>query len=92
MAKTRTKDVDKTVQTFTQGMLGNPVYTAIVQRLVQQQAKGHEKYGTLINIDDYSLIEWIEHTQQELTDQLVYFECVKQTLQRRSDGMKQSSV
>ncbi|TCN00902.1 hypothetical protein EV294_101352 [Paenibacillus sp. BK033] len=61
-------------------MKKNPVLSAILERFIGQQAKGLEKYGELVNLDSYSLIEWIEHAQQEITDQLIYLECIKQKL------------
>lgn len=63
-------------------MENNPVLAAIMKRFKDQQQKGLEKYGELVNIDSYSLLGWIEHTQQELTDALVYLECIKQKLQQ----------
>jgi len=56
----------------------NPVISNVVQMLLDQQEKGLKKYGTLVNVEDYNLIGWIEHLQQELCDALIYLECVKQ--------------
>lgn len=65
---------------LTERITDNRVLKEIIKRFATQQVKGFDKYSTLINLDDYSLIEWIEHAQQEMTDQLVYLECVKQKL------------
>jgi hypothetical protein len=63
----------------------NPILQEIVKLFEQQQEKGLKKYGTLVKLDDYSIIGWIEHEQQELIDALVYLECIKQRIQ---DDMK----
>lgn len=59
-------------------IMENPVYREIINRFIDQQEKGYEKYGTYINLDDYDLLGWIEHAQQEATDWLVYLEAIKQ--------------
>lgn len=65
-------------------LFANPVYAAILTRFEAQQLKGLEKYGTFINTDDYDLLGWIEHAQQEMMDQMVYLEAIKQKLQEQS--------
>jgi hypothetical protein len=59
-----------------------PLYAAVIQRLVAQQEKGIKKYGALLSGKTYSVDEYIEHVQQELTDALVYFEGLKQQLEQ----------
>ncbi|GAB0170530.1 hypothetical protein LSPCS325_39670 [Lysinibacillus sp. CTST325] len=44
--------------------------------LANQTAKGFAKYGTTVNIDDYSLVEWIDHAIEEAMDQMVYYNCI----------------
>ncbi|TCP32171.1 hypothetical protein EV207_101149 [Scopulibacillus darangshiensis] len=49
-----------------------------VRALIDQQTlKGLEKYGATVNPDDYSLIEWIDHAQQESMDHIIYLETIK---------------
>ncbi|NEW05939.1 hypothetical protein GK047_07945 [Paenibacillus sp. SYP-B3998] len=59
----------------------------VVKLFVDQQEKGLEKYGELVNLDSYSLVGWIEHTQQECVDKLVYLECVKQKVVERQERL-----
>jgi hypothetical protein len=63
----------------------NPVINAVVDRLMKQQEKGYAKYGRYVQVDALSLLQWIEHAQEEMTDQLIYLECVKQKLEGSLD-------
>ena len=61
-------------------MRDNPILWAVQERLDKQTAKGIEKYGTTVQKEDYTTTGWIEHTQDELVDALVYLETLKQKL------------
>lgn len=37
-----------------------------------QTAKGIAKYPNTVNVNDYSVVGWIEHSIQELMDSLIY--------------------
>ena len=43
-------------------------------------AQGKEKYGHTLDRQDLSVLDWIEHAQQELQDGILYLEKLKQTL------------
>lgn len=61
-------------------LMDNPVYRAVIEQFAAQQEKGLKKYGTYVNVEDYDVIGWIEHAQQEMIDQLVYLEALKQKI------------
>jgi len=46
----------------------------------KQQEKGLKKYGKTVDQADLSIEEWIEHTQEEIVDTLIYLECIKQKM------------
>ena len=52
----------------------------VISRILAQQEKGLQKYGTPVNPEDYTLQGWIEHQAQEMSDALVYLECQKQLI------------
>lgn len=60
----------------------NPILVAVKERLEKQTEKGIKKYGTTVNPDDYDIIGWIEHTQDELIDAIVYLETLKQKVKK----------
>ena len=46
---------------------------------------GKNKYGTTMDRDDLSLLEWIQHAQEEAMDLAVYLEKIKQELHYQDD-------
>lgn len=50
----------------------NPIY----KRIDKQIEKGLEKYGQPVSSNSLSMLEWFEHKQEELTDALVYNQCL----------------
>jgi len=50
------------------------INSAIARRIVQRAAKGHAKYGTTMDRDDLTSVEWMRHLQEELMDAVVYLE------------------
>jgi type VII secretion effector (TIGR04197 family) len=62
---------------ITDDIHSNSILNNVHNLLIKQTNKGLQKYGTTVNKDDYSTLEWIEHAQEELTDALVYLETLK---------------
>ncbi len=62
----------------------NPNYTkdtivnTIIGSFIQRSNLGFEKYGTTLDRKDLSLIEWIQHAQEEHMDAILYLEKLKQ--------------
>ena len=52
---------------------------AVVAQLRTRAEKGKLKYGTTMDRDDLTLMEWLQHLQEELMDATVYVEKLKQT-------------
>lgn len=62
---------------ITDEITANEVLRNVRDRLETQTEKGLAKYGHTVKYKDLELTDWIEHTQDELTDALVYLECLK---------------
>ena len=56
----------------------NEVLKSVNKLIVKQTEKGIAKYRKTVNAEDYSLVGWIEHCQQEIVDTLIYLECIRQ--------------
>ena len=56
------------------------IVTAIVEKFKQRSAVGKAKYGTDLDRTDLSVLEWIQHAQEEHMDAILYLEKLKQTL------------
>ena len=52
---------------------------AVVVQLRTRAEKGKSKYGTTMERDDLTLMEWLQHLQEELMDAAVYVEKIKQS-------------
>lgn len=50
------------------------INAAVVHRLTQRAGRGHAKYGTTMDRDDLTEVEWMRHLQEELMDAVVYLE------------------
>jgi hypothetical protein len=56
------------------------VVDSIVDSFISRASQGKEKYGNTLDRQDLSVLDWIEHAQQELQDGILYLEKLKQTL------------
>ena len=56
------------------------VVDSIIDSFISRAAKGKTKYGHTLDRQDLSVLDWIEHAQQELQDGILYLEKLKQTL------------
>lgn len=63
-----------------QSVEDNTYREPIIKRLDGQTLKGIKKYGTVLPQNKASILDRIEHTQQELTDALVYDEWIREGL------------
>jgi hypothetical protein len=54
------------------------VVQSILDKFVERAKKGKEKYGVDLDREDLTLLEWIEHAQQEHMDAILYLEKIKQ--------------
>lgn len=61
-------------------IIANSILREVNEKLELQTAKGLAKYKTTVNAEDYSEVEWIDHTCEELIDTLVYLVARKQSI------------
>lgn len=51
----------------------------VLQKFVQRADFGFKKYGTNLDRSDLSILDWIQHAQEEHMDAILYLEKLKQT-------------
>ena len=56
------------------------VVDSIVDSFISRASKGKTKYGHTLDRQDLSVLDWINHSQQELQDGILYLEKLKKTL------------
>jgi hypothetical protein len=54
------------------------VVESVVAKFLQRSAVGIKKYGVTLDRTDLGLADWIQHTQEELMDAILYLEKLKQ--------------
>ena len=62
------------------------VVTSVMQKYIERSLVGKKKYGTTLDRDDLTIVEWINHTQEELMDATLYLEKLKKTLIEKGLG------
>jgi len=55
------------------------IVAAVVQKFLQRSEFGQQKYGTTLDRQDLTTLDWIVHAQEELMDGILYLEKLKQT-------------
>jgi hypothetical protein len=51
----------------------------VIHKILTRAKIGKEKYGTTMERDDLSFMDWINHLQEELLDAAIYLEKIKET-------------
>ena len=53
---------------------------SVVNKILKRSEVGLNKYGTNLNREDLTQLEWINHAQEEAMDLCLYLEKIKQGL------------
>jgi len=56
------------------------IVQSIIEKFVDRAEKGEKKYNTTLDRQDLSILQWIEHSQDELMDGILYLEKLKHDL------------
>jgi hypothetical protein len=56
------------------------IVTAVIEKFKARAAVGKAKYGTDLDRKDLSILEWIQHAQEEHMDAILYLEKLKKEL------------
>lgn len=60
------------------------VVRAVLDKFVQRAQFGKAKYGTDLDREDLTPLEWIQHAQEEHMDAILYLEKLKRVLGGRN--------
>ena len=58
----------------------DPIVLAVMNKFYERSQTGITKYGTTLDRDDLSHIEWLNHAQDELMDATLYLERLKREI------------
>ena len=56
------------------------IVSAVIEKFKSRSEFGKQKYGTDLDRKDLSVLDWIQHAQEELMDGILYLEKLKATL------------
>jgi hypothetical protein len=56
------------------------IVQAVLDKFIARSVLGRAKYGTDLDRDDLSPLEWIQHAQEEHMDAILYLEKLKRVL------------
>jgi hypothetical protein len=57
--------------------MSDKIVESVIDQLRTRAKKGKLKYGTTMERDDLSPLQWLQHLQEELMDAAVYVEKLK---------------
>ncbi len=60
------------------------VVTSVINSFKQRAEFGQKKYGTNLDRTDLSVLDWIQHAQEEHMDAILYLEKLKQLHQPKA--------
>ena len=53
---------------------------SVIEKFIERSEFGMKKYGTNLDRTDLSLMDWIQHTQEEHMDAILYLEKIKKEI------------
>lgn len=59
----------------------DPIVLAVMDKFYERSETGITKYGTTLDRDDLTHVEWLNHVQDELMDATLYLERLKRKIQ-----------
>jgi hypothetical protein len=58
---------------------------SVIQQFISRAEVGKKKYGTDLDRTDLSLLDWIQHAQEEHMDAILYLEKLKKQYQEEKN-------
>ena len=56
------------------------IVNSVIAQFATRSNVGVEKYGTTLDRTDLTLLDWIQHAQEEMMDGILYLEKIKKTM------------
>lgn len=61
------------------------VVLSVIESFKSRAAIGQKKYGTNLDRTDLSFLTWVQHSQEELMDAILYLEKIKKVVNTRKE-------
>ena len=56
----------------------DPILLKVLAKYYERSERGIKKYGRTLDRDDLSILDWLNHLQEELMDATLYIEKLKE--------------
>ena len=63
--------------------MSDKIVESVIDQFRTRAEAGKRKYGTTMERDDLTLMQWLQHLQEELMDAAVYVEKLKGEMEKR---------
>ena len=61
------------------------IVNSIISQFTNRSAMGYKKYGTTLDRTDLSLLDWIQHAQEEMMDGILYLGKMKSIVNKNNN-------
>ena len=68
---------DKSLQAVNNSYCSDSIVNSVISAFIGRSNIGLQKYGTTLDRDDLSVLDWIQHAQEEHMDAILYLEKLK---------------
>jgi len=75
-----------------QQITNDSVVNSIISQFAERSRVGYEKYGTTLDRTDLSLLDWVQHAQEEMMDGILYLEKIKKTIIERETMERETII
>ena len=65
------------------GPTSDSIVNSVISEFISRSNVGLEKYGTTLDRGDLSLMDWVQHAQEEMMDGILYLEKIKKLERHR---------
>ena len=90
MSDTNVLHISKTNESETkESEVVDSVVFSVISQFVNRAKVGKAKYGTDLDRTDLSLVDWIQHAQEEHMDAILYLEKIKNEYQKKYEYVKE---
>ena len=71
------KKIENNVPFMKEYPTSDSIVNSVIRVFISRSNVGLEKYGTTLDREDLSLLDWVQHAQEELMDGILYLERIK---------------
>ena len=75
---------DKSLEAVNNSYCADSIVNSVISAFIGRSNIGLQKYGTTLDRDDLSVLDWIQHAQEEHMDAILYLEKLKTEIEKKN--------